>query len=60
MKPDLIVAILRRRLSVVADEEQSPIIVGIEYAALEIVEAIDKFKEADLLIKLSNLSEPKY
>ncbi len=60
MKPDIVVEILRRKLSVVADEEQSPIIVNIELAALEICEAIDKFKEADLLIKLSNISEPRY
>ncbi len=60
MKPDLIVKILRENLSIVADEEQCAVIVGIERASLLVSEAIDKFKEADLLIKLSNIREPKY
>ena len=52
----LIAEIIRQNVSIEIDTECSPIIVGIERAALKIAEMI----EGDKLIETSNFTEPKY
>ncbi len=61
MKPDIILAILKKNISIIRDTECAGVIVGMENAALEISELSEAFKTANELIRISNLNnEPKY